>query len=129
MQLGTRWTAREQPPKAVPEVLHAQIAAVEAALNPDGLSAPAPKWTLTFLEGRPVAELDTGVIVSQDAAGEVVVRYDDDAEFACASPLGIAEPVDAFARRRALCVAVLRWLGLSKPPAVHRSRASTSPGA
>lgn len=82
MQLGTRWTAREQPPAAVPAVLHAQIAAVEAALNPDGLSAPAPKWTLTFLEGRPVAELDTGVIVSQEASGDVVVRYDDDAEFA-----------------------------------------------
>ncbi|BAJ76303.1 predicted Fe-S oxidoreductase [Microbacterium testaceum StLB037] len=82
MQLGTRWTAREQPPKAVPEALHAQIAAVEEALNPDGLSAPAPRWTLTFLEGRPVAELDTGVIVTQDAAGEVVVRYDEGDEFA-----------------------------------------------
>lgn len=82
MQLGTRWTAREQPPAAVPAVLHAQIAAVEAALNPAGLSAPAPRWTLTFLEGRPVAELDTGVIVSQDASGEVVVRYDTDDEFA-----------------------------------------------
>ncbi len=82
MQLGTRWTAREQPPAAVPAVLHAQIAAVEAALNPDGLSAPAPKWTLTFLEGRPVAELDTGVIVSQEASGDVVVRYDTDDEFA-----------------------------------------------
>lgn len=82
MQLGTRWTAREQPPAAVPAVLHAQIAAVEATLNPDGLSAPAPRWTLTFLEGRPVAELDTGVIVAQDASGEVVVRYDDEDEFA-----------------------------------------------
>lgn len=82
MQLGTRWTAREEPPAAVPAALHAQIAAVEAALNPDGLSAPAPKWTLTFLEGRPIAELDTGVIVAQEASGEVVVRYDTDDEFA-----------------------------------------------
>jgi len=78
MQLGTRWTAREQPPAAVPARLHAQIAAVEAGLTPDGLSAPAPRWTLTWLEGRPIAELDTGVVVTLDASGEVVVRHDDD---------------------------------------------------
>ena len=29
-----------------------------------------------------MAELDTGVIVTQDAAGEVVVRYDEGDEFA-----------------------------------------------
>ncbi|WP_292854995.1 hypothetical protein [Microbacterium sp.] len=40
------------------------------------------RWTLTFLEGRPIAELDTGVIVEQVASGEVVVRHDDEDEFA-----------------------------------------------
>ena len=79
MQLGTRWTAGEQPPAAVPASLHAQLAAVEAALSP---GVPAPRWTLTWLEGRPVAELDSGVIVTLDADGSVVVRHDDEDDFA-----------------------------------------------
>jgi len=82
MQLGTRWTARTQPPAAVPGELHAQIAAVEASMPPDTLGQPAPRWTLTWLEGRPVAELDTGVIVTVDREGEVVVRHDDEDDFA-----------------------------------------------
>ncbi|MFT4307138.1 MAG: hypothetical protein QM604_09640 [Microbacterium sp.] len=81
MRLGTRWTARTQPPAAVPAVVRAQIAAVEEALPADRLGQPPPSWTLTFLEGRPVAELDTGVIVQIDRDGEVVVRHDTDDEF------------------------------------------------
>ncbi|MDQ1128701.1 hypothetical protein [Microbacterium sp. SORGH_AS_0888] len=83
MQLGTRWTARTEPPKAVPAALREQIAAVEAAITESQWSdQPTPRWTLTWLEGRPVAELDTGVIVSLDADGEAVVRHDPDDEFA-----------------------------------------------
>lgn len=78
MQLGTRWTAGQQPPAAVPEALRASIAAVEADLSPEDA---APRWTLTWLEHRPVAELDTGVIVALDADGAVVVRHDVDDEF------------------------------------------------
>lgn len=79
MQLGTRWTAGDQPPAAVPASLHEQLAAVEADLPPGN---PAPRWTLTWLEGRPVAELDSGVIVTIDRDGAVVVRHDDEDEFA-----------------------------------------------
>jgi hypothetical protein len=82
MQLGTRWTAGEQPPAAVPAALHAQIAAVEGQLPLDELGQPAPRWTLTWLERRPVAELETGVIVTLDASGAAVVRHDTDDEFA-----------------------------------------------
>ena len=78
MQLGTRWTAGGEPPASVPAVLRAQIAAVEAVLTADPLGQPAPRWTLTWLEGRPIAELDTGVIVSLDEDGEAVVRHDED---------------------------------------------------
>jgi len=81
MQLGTRWTAGQQPPAAVPDILHAQIAAVERDLPKDALGAAAPRWTLTWLERRPVAELETGVIVTVDAAGDVIVRHDDEDEF------------------------------------------------
>ncbi|WP_298741301.1 hypothetical protein [uncultured Microbacterium sp.] len=82
MQLGTRWTSGQQPPAAVPAVLHRQIAAVDAAIPADDLGQPRPRWTLTFLEGRPIAELDTGVIVESTASGEVIVRHDDEDEFA-----------------------------------------------
>lgn len=82
MQLGTRWTAGAEPPAAVPAALRAQIAAVEASTPPDALGQPAPRWTLTWLEGRPIAELDTGVVVTIDREGTVVVRHDDEDEFA-----------------------------------------------
>ena len=82
MQLGTRWTAGAQPPAAVPAALHAQLAAVEATLPADPLGQPAPRWTLTWLEGRPIAELDTGVIVTLGADGEAAVTHDDDDGFA-----------------------------------------------
>ena len=81
MQLGTRWVAGTTPPPAVPQALHEEIAKVEAVVFRGAAGMPAPRWTLTWLERRPVAELDTGVIVSQDADGSVVVRYDTDDEF------------------------------------------------
>lgn len=82
MLLGTRWTSGEEPPRAVPETLRRGIREVDAAIPDDDLDQPRPRWTLTWLEGRPIAELDTGVIVEADAAGEIVVRYDEDDEFA-----------------------------------------------
>lgn len=82
MQLGTRWSAGSEPPASVPASLRTQIAAVEAALPADPLGQPAPRWTLTWLEGRPIAELDTGAIVALNEDGEAVVRYDDEDDFA-----------------------------------------------
>ncbi|GAB3153544.1 hypothetical protein GCM10027058_22370 [Microbacterium neimengense] len=83
MKLGTRWSARTEPPASVPASLREQIAAVESAITESQWSSqPTPRWTLTWLEGRPVAELDTGVIVSLDADGTAVVRHDVDDEFA-----------------------------------------------
>jgi hypothetical protein len=81
MQLGTRWTAGEQPPAAVPAALHPAIREVEEASPGDMPGEPKPRWTLTWLEGRPIAELDTGVIVELVSDGEVVVRHDPDDEF------------------------------------------------
>lgn len=78
MQLGTRWTAGQEPPAGVPASLRAAIAEVDSLSPRD----PAPRWTLTWLEGRPIAELDTGVFVRLTASGEVVVEHDPDDEFA-----------------------------------------------
>jgi hypothetical protein len=78
MQLGTRWTAGAEPPAGLPASIRAQIAAVEAVIPADQLGQPAPRWTLTWLEGRPIVELDTGVIVSLDEDGDAVVHHDAD---------------------------------------------------
>ncbi|RKT36789.1 hypothetical protein DEU34_1314 [Microbacterium sp. AG1240] len=81
MQLGTRWTSGSTPPSAVPASLHAQIAAVETSLPADQFGQPAPRWTLTWLEGRPVVELDTGIIVTLDRSGEAVVTHHEHEQF------------------------------------------------
>lgn len=80
MQLGTRWSAGAQPPAAVPRTLWDTIAQVETlSLN---AGDPPPRWTLTWLEGRPIAELDTGVIVTTDASGAAIVQHDPEDDFA-----------------------------------------------
>lgn len=81
MQLGTRWTSGDEPPKSVPDALRRGIRSVDEAIPDDDLGQPRPRWTLTWLEGRPIAELDTGVIVSLDADDEPVVRHDPEDGF------------------------------------------------
>ena len=69
MQLGTRWNLGDEPPARIPASMADAIRAVEAEVGPrDGW-----RWTLTWLEGRPVAELDDGTVVRVDHAGEVSV--------------------------------------------------------
>lgn len=71
MQMGTRWTAGSTPPASVPTGLRDEIARVEADLAP---GTPQPSWTLTWLEGRPIAELDSGIEVVLQADGTAVAR-------------------------------------------------------
>jgi hypothetical protein len=77
MQLGTRWSAGGDPPARLSAEVVAAIRVIDAQVA--GVS-PVPRWTLTWLEGRPVVELDDGTtvtIVTTDAAGSVVVRTED----------------------------------------------------
>ncbi len=76
MQLGTRWTSGDEPPRSVPAALADGIRDVDAAIPGDLLGQPRPRWTLTWLEGRPIAELDNGVIVSLSDEGSAVVSHD-----------------------------------------------------
>lgn len=71
MQLGTRWATGSEPPASVPAALRPAIADVEAR----GLVG---HWTLTWLEGRAIAELDAGWEVVQTASGEVLARPFED---------------------------------------------------
>ncbi|WP_455905112.1 hypothetical protein [Microbacterium sp.] len=71
MQLGTRWATGSEPPASVPAALRPAIAEAESR----GLSG---HWTLTWLEGRAIAELDAGWEVFQTGSGDVVARPFED---------------------------------------------------
>jgi len=71
MQLGTRWAAGSDAPSSVPAELLPAIAEVESR----GLGG---HWTLTWLEGRPIAELDAGWEVLLSATGEAIARPFED---------------------------------------------------
>lgn len=67
MQLGTRWPTGSDAPASVPAALLPAISEVEER----GVTG---MWTLTWLEGRPIAELDAGWEVLLTASGEVIAR-------------------------------------------------------
>jgi hypothetical protein len=69
MQLGTRWNLGGEPPAALPEAVVAAIREVEAEVG----EREGWRWTLTWLEGRPVAELDDGTLVRLGHDGVVTV--------------------------------------------------------
>ncbi|MFF5626940.1 hypothetical protein [Microbacterium sp. LWH10-1.2] len=71
MQLGTRWATGSEPPASVPAALRPAIAEVESR-------DVSGHWTLTWLEGRAIAELDAGWEVLQTASGDVVARPFED---------------------------------------------------
>lgn len=71
MQLGTRWSVGAPTPDRVPDEMAGAIAGVETELAE--IDTSQWRWTLTWLEGRPVAELDDGTIVRIDHAGAVTV--------------------------------------------------------
>lgn len=69
MQLGTRWTIGGEPPARLPTVVVAAIRDVESAET----TASDRRWTLTWLEGRPIVELDP----APDSDEFTTIRYND----------------------------------------------------
>ena len=60
MQLGSRFSVG-QIPRSIPSELAERIQQIEESLTDDERSSL--RWTLTWLENRPVVELDNGVIL------------------------------------------------------------------
>ena len=60
MQLGSRFSVR-QTPRYLPSDLAERIQQVEDSLTED--ERATLRWTLTWLENRPVVELDNGVVL------------------------------------------------------------------
>lgn len=66
MQLGTRWAVGQPVPVDLPEVVLLAVSAVESDLRTAGIDSAAWRWTLTWLERKPVLELDDGTTIHFD---------------------------------------------------------------
>ena len=60
MQLGTRWPVGGAAPDRIPQPVRAAIRTVEAELEESDVSTSGWSWTLTYLEGKPIVDLDDG---------------------------------------------------------------------
>lgn len=63
MQMGTRWAVGDTLPGGLPEVVQFAVQAVEEELASAGTDTQAMRWTLTWLESKPVIELDDGTVI------------------------------------------------------------------
>jgi hypothetical protein len=81
MQLGTRWSVGAEPPARLSDSMKAAILSLETqrqtTVNGGHNDASLWRWTLTWLEGHPRAELDDGTIVREDYDGSIIVDTDD----------------------------------------------------
>lgn len=72
MQLGTRWAVGDTPPQTLPEIVVTAVHEVEGEFADSGTATATWRWTLTWLEGKPVLELDDGTTITyrpeEDAA-------------------------------------------------------------
>ena len=67
MQLGTRWPLGGDLPDGLPHVVELAVRAVEEELDAVGADTAQWRWTLTWLEGKPVIELDDGTVIHYNA--------------------------------------------------------------
>lgn len=76
MQLGTRWTLGAPPANGLPAAVVAAIRDVETevlSLASESFDPSGWRWTLTWLEGRPVLELDDGTVIRYDAVADAAM--------------------------------------------------------
>ncbi|HEY0247541.1 MAG TPA: hypothetical protein VGC45_04685 [Gryllotalpicola sp.] len=92
MQLGTRWPVGSKTPPTLPDVVRAAVTAVEEELDADGVDASTWRWTLTWLEGRPVVELDDGTVIRYNAGSDSATITSN--AFAAADEAGVDEATD-----------------------------------
>lgn len=88
MQLGTRWSVGGDLPSGLPEVVAIAVKSVEDDHRDSGTDTAQWRWTLTWLEGKPVIELDDGTVIRYDSVEDsatitqtVASDTDDDEEW------------------------------------------------
>ncbi|QNE47165.1 hypothetical protein F1C58_09815 [Glaciihabitans sp. INWT7] len=70
MQMGTRWAVGAEAPSRLPQLVVDAVKAIEVDL--EGVDTSLLRWTLTWLEGNPVVELDDGTVIRY-SGGEVFI--------------------------------------------------------
>lgn len=81
MQLGKRWKIGDAAPPNLPGVVIDAVRGVEDEIAADEVPATDWSWTLTWLEGRPIVELDDGTLVTYNAENDTAtVRQSADDE-------------------------------------------------
>lgn len=79
MQLGTRWNVGDTPPAGLPDVVVAAVRTAEDELRAEDVDSRGWRWTLTWLERRPIIELDDGTIITYNAVADTAtIRLQDD---------------------------------------------------
>jgi hypothetical protein len=72
MQLGTRWNVGDEPPARLSSAVVEAVRLTESEL--EGVDTTNWRWTLTWLENKPVVELDDGTTIREDHFGGVTVE-------------------------------------------------------
>jgi hypothetical protein len=67
VQLGTRWPVGSVTPDALPQVVRDAVHAVENEREALDTDTTTWGWTLTWLEGSPLVELDDGTVIRYNA--------------------------------------------------------------
>lgn len=79
MQLGTRWPVGGEVPGRVPAAIVSAVRDIESELTATDTSQW--RWTLTWLEGRAIVDLDDGTVIRYDDVSDVaLVSNRDDPE-------------------------------------------------
>ncbi|MFZ4895664.1 hypothetical protein ACL9RL_14555 [Plantibacter sp. Mn2098] len=78
MQLGTRWAVGSPAPETLPAAVADAVSAEEAVLATLEADTSNWRWTLTWLERRPIVELDDGTRIVLGADGSVSLSRPDD---------------------------------------------------
>ena len=73
MQLGTRWKAYTQAPEKLPEAVRDAISEVERELAALKIESSTWFWTLTYLENKPVVQLDDGTTITISSDGYATI--------------------------------------------------------
>ena len=75
MQMGTRWAVGAETPARLPQLVVDAVKTIEAEL--EGIDTSLLRWTLTWLEGNPVVELDDGTVIRYSGGEAFIVAPTD----------------------------------------------------
>ena len=81
MQLGSRWQAHTPAPEKLPETVRDAISEVERELVALKIDSSQWYWTLTYLENKPVVELDDGTQIRFINDSDIKIEMNEDENY------------------------------------------------